>query len=172
VLMDGLDGCRHLAYIAYSTTAVRLVSDLPETRRAFRRASTCERHGSHGRAAARHRGQLFMAHMALHAMCLFLALQSVGEVPTSLYLFSLLQVGGSFWCCAYIYVARNFSLAGEPRSLDVLRMVNPTTRRHAQRFGWRDRVGLAAVFGIGGETSDAVLRWRGPTCTMIRKREQ
>lgn len=44
------DGCRHLACITYTA-----VSDLPETRRAARRASTRERHGSHGRAAARHR---------------------------------------------------------------------------------------------------------------------
>jgi len=39
-----------------------------------------------------------MAHMALHAMCLFLALQSVGEGGTDVVVpFLYLQVGGIFF---------------------------------------------------------------------------
>lgn len=70
---------------------------------------------------------------------------------------------GLFWCCAYSDVARKFYLAGKPRSFDVLRLqgVKYSTCRYAQRFEWQVRVGLTAVFGIGGETRDAVSRRRG-----------
>ena len=75
------------------------VSDYPETRRAFRRASTRERHAWEAAAtaglAARHRAvnNCSHAHGVAHAMCLFLALD-VKKVPTSLYFCSKLQPAG------------------------------------------------------------------------------
>jgi hypothetical protein len=109
--------------------------------------------------AARHRMERTIVHDGVARDVPFLG-AALKKVPTSFVPF--LQAAGRrvFFGVArtITYVARKF-----PRSFDVLRLqgVKYSTCRYAQRFEWQVRVGLTAVSGIGGETRDAVLRWRG-----------
>ena len=149
-----MDGCRHLAH-AHTAVSHRF----PETRRPARRASTRERHGSHGRAAARHREQLLMELHKGHAMCLCLALLKARYRRRCT--FCSLQASGSFLFGVRVQVARKFSWRAEPRSFDVPRSCKT---QHADTLSVSDgelALGNSCLsgFGIGGETSDAVLVW-------------
>ena len=145
----------HNVHTLQQLSGLSAIHHFPETRRAFRRASTCERHGSHGQ------GGCTPSRAIVHECCTrdvpFLgALTCEKRYRRRLYLFLRPAGRRVFFGVArtITYVARKF-----PRSFDVLRLqgVKYSTCRYAQRFEWQVRVGLTAVSGIGGETRDTLL---------------
>jgi hypothetical protein len=115
----------HNVHTLQQLSGLSAIHHFPETRRAFRRASTCERHGSHGQ------GGCTPSRAIVHECCTrdvpFLgALTCEKRYRRRLYLF--LRPAGRrvfFGVARTIYVARGVFLAGRPRSFDVLRLERP-----------------------------------------------